>query len=363
MTTRSGRDGLLSRIATGYNRDTMGAGRLFCVQAALAVGALVIFAGSTAADPKLEELINLALDSKDGVVRLTDQNFAHFVDGDSRAYSLFLMCTAKHLMDKEGLNLRDLRKRFGEVAGIIRSTTDSMRTDKVILAEVEFTTDQDVFRRLDVKTLPLILRVAQHVKIAPGSVLKLPESDIMSSTNFPMYPWKAGEILTFVEQTTGAFYVPPKPPSVTERPWFPFAALAGLAVVCVVAYKLYYAPFLRYRWLYLLGGLVVYWFSVSGGMYNIIRGMPMTIPGKGGPQLFMQGQGQLGAEGFIMGSRYTGFGLALAFATLVAPKIKSPTGQRVLAYLCLVIAFLCLNAVISVYKWKTGYGVHSYLFD
>lgn len=63
-----------------------------------------------------------------------------------------------------------------------------------------------------------------------------------------------------------------------------------------------------------------------------------------------------------MGSRYTGFGLALAAATLLAPRIKSATGQRVLCYSCLLVAFMCLNGVISVYKWKTGYGVRTYLF-
>lgn len=52
----------------------------------------------------------------------------------------------------------------------------------------------------------------------------------------------------------------------------PAQVLAGGAYT---AWLLYQAPFMRQLWIYLLGALFVFWFSVSGGMHNIIRGVPL----------------------------------------------------------------------------------------
>lgn len=42
-----------------------------------------------------------------------------------------------------------------------------------------------------------------------------------------------------------------------------------------VAYKLYYSPLLKIPALWAAGIIFVFFFSVSGGMHNIIRGVPM----------------------------------------------------------------------------------------
>ena len=48
-----------------------------------------------------------------------------------------------------------------------------------------------------------------------------------------------------------------------------------LAGGAYTAWLLYQAPFMRQLWIYLVGALFVFWFSVSGGMHNIIRGVPL----------------------------------------------------------------------------------------
>jgi len=51
-------------------------------------------------------------------------------------------------------------------------------------------------------------------------------------------------------------------------------------------------------WLWALGALVVYGFSTSGGMYNIIRGMPMYMIQPGGKvKWWMDVSGALGGGG------------------------------------------------------------------
>ena len=184
-----------------------------------------------------------------------------------------------------------------------------------------------------------------------------------------------------------------------------------------LAYNLYYAPFMKNLALWVFGVLVIYWFSVSGGMHNIIRGVPMYYPDQNGQvkvcrsvapmctmmctmadllrlfsaplhtawlltfghaldvcackpvihdkhptymishalQVFMpSNQGQLGAEGFIMGSMYLGFGLCVAALTFAVPKLASESGRRYAAYACIFSAVMIFRQIVSLYTWKTG---------
>lgn len=55
----------------------------------------------------------------------------------------------------------------------------------------------------------------------------------------------------------------------------PVQVLGVLAGGGAVAYKLYYSPFMKIPAIWAAGIIFVYFFSVSGGMHNIIRGVPM----------------------------------------------------------------------------------------
>ena len=63
---------------------------------------------------------------------------------------------------------------------------------------------------------------------------------------------------------------------------FPPVFVAAVLAMGFLAYNLYYAPFMKNLALWTLGVLVIYWFSVSGGMHNIIRGVPMYYPDQDG---------------------------------------------------------------------------------
>ena len=61
-----------------------------------------------------------------------------------------------------------------------------------------------------------------------------------------------------------------------QHPLFPVLALSFLACAGYIGWRLYNTPFMWQSWIYAVGVLVVFWFSVSGGMFNIIRGMPLV---------------------------------------------------------------------------------------
>ena len=65
-------------------------------------------------------------------------------------------------------------------------------------------------------------------------------------------------------------------------------------------------------------------------------------------------QGQLGAEGFIMGSMYLGFGLSVATLTFAVPKLASESSRRYGAYACIFAAIMLFRQIVSLYTWKTG---------
>ena len=72
-------------------------------------------------------------------------------------------------------------------------------------------------------------------------------------------------------------------------------------------------------------------------------------------QVFLpSNQGQLGAEGFIMGFMYLLFGLSVASLTFAVPKLAEPSHRRTASYVCIVFAGLVFKQIVDNYTWKTG---------
>jgi hypothetical protein len=68
----------------------------------------------------------------------------------------------------------------------------------------------------------------------------------------------------------------------------------------------------------------------------------------------------MGAEGFIMGSLYTTFGLSVAGFTMLVPLVKDPRNRRGLAYGLLAVAFMAYRIITANHHWKTGLTTHWY---
>ena len=73
----------------------------------------------------------------------------------------------------------------------------------------------------------------------------------------------------------------------------------------MLAYTLYYAPFMKNLGLWTAGVLFVYWFSVSGGMHNIIRGVPLYYPDQNGKVKVCEPPSSLKSHHMFMGDRRT----------------------------------------------------------
>jgi oligosaccharyltransferase complex subunit gamma len=72
---------------------------------------------------------------------------------------------------------------------------------------------------------------------------------------------------------------------------FPLIFLFLLVSAAYGAYVLWWSPLVQHPFIWAFGSIAVVWFSVSGGMFNIIRGMPMFIRDKDGKlQFFLSGR-------------------------------------------------------------------------
>jgi len=100
------------------------------------------------------------------------------------------------------------------------------------------------------------------------------------------YPWPAEDLLSCVSRHASLTAAPIDRPTIAKHPLFPVGLLATIVVGGTVAWKLYNSPIVRITGLWTLGALGVYWFATSGGMYNIIRGIPFSMTNQQGKKVY-----------------------------------------------------------------------------
>jgi oligosaccharyltransferase complex subunit gamma len=313
----------------------------------------------------------------DRVIPFTEDLFNTFAAAPApRPYTLAFFLTASHMMDKPKLGLRVMRKEWGRLAGALAEAEparlDVASTKKggtppppVFLASLEFGDARDVFARLGATSLPWIVALRPGVAAPPeGGPLKLEAADVMRHEAYGAKHWAAADFATFLKDRApgAASWVPsPPPPPSLAGPLTGLALLAAAAAGARPAWRLYNSPLAANTGLQAAAALAVWWFAVSGGLYNIIRGMPLVAPGRNGrTRIFLDRGGQLGAEGFIMGSLYTSVGLAAAALTHVVPRV-SPAQRRVAGFGVLALMWFAYTRVASIHAWKTGVAWQTFL--
>lgn len=305
---------------------------------------------------RVSALLDLQSRTVDGVIRFDDGAVQRFIQqAEVRPYSLIVFFDALQLRDNADLHLTDLRREFGILASTyIRNNQNTPAASKVFFIDLEFKQSQKSFSLFGVNSLP-------HIRHIAGSS-SFKDFEAMEPSDFAR---QAEGMASFVEsKTKQKVGTIERPPPITRK-----------QLIILVGGLLAVAPFILKK---LLAGntvlhdakvwtsfsLFVYFFSVSGGMHNIIRSMPLFMADRNNPGklvFFYQASGmQLGAEGFTVGFLYTVFGLALAFITHFLPRVKSQTVQRTVMLTCMVIGFWVVKQVIYLDNWKTGYSVHGY---
>jgi oligosaccharyltransferase complex subunit gamma len=320
---------------------------------------LALISGIAKADTnqdRVAELVHLQTVSKDGVVRLDEGGFRRFMSiSDPRPYSLMLFFDAHQLRNNKELKLEEIRKEFALMASTyIRHNKGQPSESKVFFCDLEFRQAQGVFQLFGVQTLP-------HVRYVPmGSGDQ--HSSMEMGTEFPR---NAEGMCSFMTSKTkidcGEIE---RPPALTRNQIWALTALLVLVSPFVIKQMIAPQSPLRESRVWLSLALMVYFFSVSGGMHNIIRKMPLFMQDRNNPEklvFFYQGSGmQLGTEGFVVGFLYTIVGVLLGFVTHFAPMMRSKVAQRVVMLVVITVSVVAVRKVIALDNWKTGYWIHAF---
>jgi len=312
-------------------------------------------------DARIKKLQSVEAGVKDKIIDFDLALFEELAASPGRPYSLVFFCSAESKMDSPQLQLRALRKEFALTADAFKRSKES--AGQVYFAQIRHENAKEVFLQLGIAGLPTIFVWDPSAKTVTkaGKKITLGESKRCGG-NISKYPWPAEELVKCVEDKTSTKAAAVDRPSATKHPLFPVAAVSFLVVLAYAAWKVYNSPIVRITALWGIGACVVFWFSTSGGMYNIIRGMPMVSVGQNGKVMWwMQGRGgQLGMEGFIMGTSYMVFSGLISAMTYVVPRIKNESVRGGASFLLVILIGLTAYGIFLAYFAKTSLRMRSF---
>ncbi|CAI5532396.1 unnamed protein product [Closterium sp. Naga37s-1] len=322
----------------------------WCLVAALALLACLPLA---LADSRVDELRELRRRAKDGVIRITDESFAAYIKAaEPRPYGVVLFFDAAKLHDNGDLKLPALRREFALLAKAYASkflADGAVPRDEVFFCDVEYGQSEKVFHALAINGLPATRFFPAGTKSTRGQDM-----------DFQSAPATADGFAKFLQAAGGVDVGPiERPPKVSSTQVVVIAVLAVVAAPFVLRALVTTRTPLHEAATWCVVGVCVYFFSVSGGMFNIIRGMPLFVPDHKHPGRFTYfyggGGAQFGAEGFTIGALYTTVGLLVALATHVAPRMRSAWAQRVLLFVAMGVAAASVRQVVQLDHAKQGY--------
>ncbi|KAL6658049.1 hypothetical protein ACP70R_004296 [Stipagrostis hirtigluma subsp. patula] len=316
---------------------------------------LAAAAAPAGADDLVAELQSLRARSPSGVIHLTDTSVTRFLSAPAsrRPYSVLVFFDAASLHSKPDLHLPQLRTEFALLSASFLARNPG--SGDLFFADIEFAESQHSFHQFGVNSLP-------HVRLVRPEHDRLAGSEQMDQSHFGRL---ADSMAEFIESRTGLEVGPiVRPPLLSRNQIILLAILFLLSVPFAMKRIIAGETLLHDRRVWMAGALFVYFFSVSGGMYGIIRHTPMFLTDRSDPDklvFFYQGSGmQLGAEGFTVGFLYTLVGLMIAGVTHLLVKVESLQTQRFAMLAVMVIGWWAVRKVIFLDNWKTGYSIHTF---
>lgn len=208
-------------------------------------------------------------------VTTSNDEFDALVDGNSRSYAVCVFADSTQYRNSGKL---ELAKRLENVATASKAilkhqkSTEGGVTGNFIVTRVVLEDSRATFGRMGVVGLPFFGCIPSSFPVTHGKNIELPNRFMYPPG--PVEDMKAQDIADFIGASTGIDIGEPQ--MEPRSPFLPFVVLFFLGNLAIIGYKLSNSWLIHYMPLYICGSLLVYWFSVSGGMFNIIRGMPFV---------------------------------------------------------------------------------------
>jgi len=220
----------------------------------------------------------------------------------------------------------------------------------------------------------------------------LSRDDRLKQEDVPnVYPWEPQHFAAFVRRSAGIDVGTVHVPTLLNNPLFVSAALLSLLPLGWQALRIYRSKWFGHPAIWVTAVLLVYGFAASGkgggvegsgelqvrafagltltfpmlpgGMYNVIRGIPMTNVGRDGKLQWYMQQGQLGAEGFAVGGLYLLFALSSSSLVFFPRWLGNGAATRSALYIALLVAAFAVVKIVDFFTYKTGYRLRMYVFE
>ncbi|KAI4304284.1 hypothetical protein MLD38_039817 [Melastoma candidum] len=308
---------------------------------------------------ELFELMALQSRSPSGIIRLDDDSVSRFLTSvpTPRPYSLVISFDLAKLHSGPNPHLSIMQYEYSLLAKSFLSNQNENVSQRLFFCILEFSESNSSFALFGVGSLPHLRVILPYVtSMDKSGYLNLPD-DIL---------WRAEHMAELIESATGIIVGQiTRPPRYSRIQIAVATAITLITVPSVVKKIVRGETFLHRKEAWLVGAVSVYFFSVSGLMFNVIRKMPMFIVDKKDASrviYFVPGMGrQLGVEGIAVGLLYALVGLMLAGITHGAVKVDNGMARQGVMVVAMAASAWAVGKVVKLDNWKTGYRVHMYL--
>ncbi|KAI3510335.1 hypothetical protein L1887_17247 [Cichorium endivia] len=313
---------------------------------------------SAAAASIVSDLQSLRSQSPSGIIRLNESILNRIFNAGARSFYLVIFFDAIQLHDKPEPNLKTIKSEYTLMAKSFSiNNQNSSNLSKIFFCDLEFGESEKEFLRFGIHALPNIRIVSPDVEDFKSDSIPLDASD---SSRL------AESLAGFIESKTGLPIGRIDRPPIVSKSQFGLLIGGFLISIPFMIKKILLGetPFHKKR-IWMFGVMFVYFFSISGSMFIMIRRIPLFIMDRNDPNraiFFYKGPGmQFGAEGVYVGFLVTIVGLLLSFITRVLVGMKDLMIQRVAMVSAMFVSFWAVREVVGLNHWKTGYFVHAYL--
>ncbi|XP_060201616.1 probable dolichyl-diphosphooligosaccharide--protein glycosyltransferase subunit 3B [Lycium barbarum] len=302
-------------------------------------------------DDLVSELTILSSQSSTGAIYLSNKLLGRILSEPvPRPFTLLIFFDSHKLHSDPDISLPKLKNEFLLLSSSFQ--TNNPDNNRFFFFEIEFQESQASFALFGVKSLPYICLVPPFATDFETDSIQMESSD---------FSGHAESMAEFVEAKS-KHHVGPihRPGFISKNQKMSIIALGLILSLFLVKKIVSGNSLLHNKNIWMAGSIFVYFFSVSGTMYNIINKIPIAMVDRDDPGklvFFYEGSGmQLGAEGFTVGFLYTIFGLLFAFMTHVLVHMKNRNIQRLVMFFCIFVSFWAVKKVFYLYNWKTGFG-------
>lgn len=225
-----------------------------------------------------------------------------------------------------------------------------------------------LFQEMGVNGVPRIMYIPPETRVTAASLTKSLEGE----NTYDLNSRGLDGLSTWIQQRSGIrLTVAVKQPQMSTAP-VRSSGTSGMswqvtAVVCTIAASPVLYKFRRSPTMYFILFVGVYLWSISGAMYNHIRGMPWFKVDAQGRVTDWMTEGlnaQLGAEGLATGVVQTLAGIiVLLLNTVVVTKKMSPTLRNALVVGLVITVFFLFGLMRSWFGRKIGGYNDGYVWD